>query len=68
MDGFGAMILMKSESESSRDGVEVAIGRGFVTTLEDITFNDIESGNGNDIQECVDRENGSHDIIDSKYS
>jgi hypothetical protein len=61
-DGFGAILLMKFESETSRDGVEVAIGPGFVATLENITFNAIGSGNGNeDVQESVvDRENRSH--------
>ena len=57
-DGFGVVLLMEFESESDRDGVEVAIEQGFVTTLENVTFNAIESGKGNeDVQESVsDRE------------
>ena len=57
-DGFGVILLMEFESESDRDGVEVAIEQGFVTTLENVTFNAIESGKGNeDVQESVsDRE------------
>ena len=37
-DGSGDIFLMKFESESGRDGVEVAIGPGFVATLENITL------------------------------
>ena len=61
-DGFGTILLMKFESESGGDGVEVAIGPRFVAALENITFNGIGSGNRNeDVQEgVVDRENRSH--------
>ena len=54
-DGFGVILLMKFESESDRDGVEVAIEQEFVTTLENVA---IESSKGNeDVQESVsDRE------------
>jgi hypothetical protein len=33
-DGFGAILLMKFQSESGGDGVEVAIGPRFVTALK----------------------------------
>ena len=61
-DGFGVILLMEFESESDRDGVEVAIEQGFVPTLENVTFNAIESGKGNeDVQESdSDREDRSH--------
>ena len=38
-DRLGAIFLMKIKSKSGRDGIEVAIGPGFVTTLETIMFN-----------------------------
>ena len=61
-DGLEAVLLVKLESESGRDGVEVAVGPGFLATFENITLNAIRSGNGNeDVQEgVVGRENRSH--------
>ena len=35
---FRAIVLMKFESECGRNGVEVAIGPGFVPILENIAF------------------------------
>ena len=45
-DRFGAIFLMKFESKSGRDSVEVTVSPGFVATLDNITMNAIGSGNG----------------------
>lgn len=52
--GLGAIVLMKFEGETGRDGVEVAMGPGFVATFENIAFDVIRSGNGDEeVQESV---------------
>ena len=57
-----AILLVEFEGKTGRDGVEVAIGPGFVATLENVTFDAIRAGNRNEgVQESVvDRENRSH--------
>ena len=62
-DVLGTILLVKFKSESGRDRVEVAMGPGFVATLDAIG-----SGNGDkDVQESViEIENRSHGIIDSE--